>query len=83
MRSRLPPCTRAEAVPRATPLELHGVGVGDEGGVGDGDEGESWGWRHKKKPGAEGKSACGPSDCSSMALKEAEEVELSIETEAE
>ena len=35
------------------------------------------------KPGAEGKSACGPSDCSSMALKEVEEVELSIETEAE
>ena len=32
---------------------------------------------------AEGRSACGPSDCSSIGLKEAEETELSIETEAE
>ena len=39
--------------------------------------------RVEAKPGAEGKSACGPSGCSSMALKEVEEVELSIETEAE
>ena len=38
------------------------------------------------RPGAAGKSACGPSDCSSIALQQAEEpeeAELSIETDAE
>ena len=51
-----------------------GVGVGGEAEVGV-----------EARPGAEGKSACGPSDCSSIALKEAEaeEAALSIETGAE